>query len=368
KLYHIRHQEEEQQQFKEPLLSQPPELLQISLENNATPFVDFPQVATLAPHQQQQQQQMTHHTKLHNQPDLQLSRNLSSTYESFVEPPQSGISSCLEKVNGNTHSKDHSHLPAMMWQVLILCVVHLSLTTIATLYGHVKTALSQTAQQIARAVIAATTLPIIQRRQKQQQQQKHETLSASESVTPWPRPPLPAGLSQTEQSAAASSSPAIAVNGEAVASGGGSTTTSSSIVTQNNAIHEKIFHGKFPRPRKNLMELKLHTQQEQRHYQQQLSLPLLTEHPQHYQVDTNNNFITCTTSNICNAGSNCSSSINTTTTVAATNTTTTTSILTLWQHCHRRYRPLQLLPLLTTKGLNKYSWIFLLIYLNLSAK
>ncbi|XP_061393468.1 uncharacterized protein LOC133328981, partial [Musca vetustissima] len=250
----------------------------------------------------------------------------------------------------------------MMWQVLILCVVHLSLTTIATLYGHVKTALSQTAQQIARAVIAATTLPIIQRRQKQQQQQKHETLSASESVTPWPRPPLPAGLSQTEQSAATS------VNGEAVASDGGSTTTSSSIVTQNNAIHEKIFHGKFPRPRKNLWE-----QQHHQHYQQQqqqLSLPLLTEHPQHYQVDTNNNFITCTTSNICNAGSNSSSSINTTTTVAATNTTTTTttSILTLWQHCHRRYRPLQLLPLLTTKGLNKYSWIFLLIYLNLSAK
>ncbi|XP_013097312.2 neuronal acetylcholine receptor subunit alpha-7 isoform X1 [Stomoxys calcitrans] len=37
----------------------------------------------------------------------------------------------------------------------------------------------------------------------------------------------------------------------------------------------------------------------------------------------------------------------------------------LLQRCHRRR--LQLLPL-TTKGLNKYSWIFLLIYLNFSAK
>uniref|UniRef100_A0A1I8MT02 Uncharacterized protein n=1 Tax=Musca domestica TaxID=7370 RepID=A0A1I8MT02_MUSDO len=392
-LYHKCHQQKPQQQ----LLLQTPETFRpsrpISLEINATPFVDFApettaKVATLAsgPGQQQQQkleQQMSHHPKTHYHGDLQLSRNLAPAFGGRVQQPsRKGISS-LEKPRTNNN---HNHIPAMMWEMLILWAVHLSLTAIATLYANVRTALSQTAQQIVRAVIAATTLPIIQRIQqqqheteKQQQQLQHgkhvedihlpaagaRYASASSSRLPpssadatiWPR--APPELPQTEKLSSAPPPPS----------------SSSTLLMQTKPAHKKPVHGRnFPPQQKNRMQPVSHLQYQQQQ-QQQLSLPSPAEpQPQHYkqqqqqqgqerlgqQVNINN--ITSSS----NGGNTCSSnSFTATTSIAAT---TTTSILTLWQHCHRRYRPHQLLPLLTTKGLNKYSWIFLLIYLNLSAK
>lgn len=259
-----------------------------------------------------------HHNHYQSPEKFNFRRNLSYPPQrlsniSNTNNTSSHLSSKDTNRNSVTNNTAAIITSTIMWKVLIVSIIHSSLTTIATLYSQAKTTLSQTAQLVVRAVIAATTLPIIIQRIQQKQVD----------------PPNPYQIREEEQQ-------------------------SETDKKQWLHPHRKLEPERQRRQDQGEIQtdLELLLPQQPQHQMQQHLLPSQPAAEQHTQLHTQQHHQLQQQVVSCNA-SKCSNIIS-------------SSLSKLLQRCHRRCR-FKLLPL-TTKGLNKHSWIFLLIYLNLSAK